>query len=315
VAKAFTWDNLDVRAVTPAHFGGHDAVLGLSLNNSPTVQDAFNTLPAWGFPYTGSALAPSPAAAPIIGSLAQTTLGLRAYAWIDSSLYAEFGGYESPNPRLITRLGADPTDPGGIDGLAPYARLAYDKRLGDRNVGLGAFWLRADLFPGRDMTTGMTDHYSDLGLDASYQYFAPNKDVFTVDARYSHERQGLDASHALGLASRLVDDLDDLRIDASYYWRSKIGASAQLFDTWSSADPLLYGDNRTGRPDSSGVTLQLDATPWGDGKSPLGQRFNLRVGVQYTAYFKFDGAGGNFDGFGRSAGDNNTLRIFSWIYY
>ena len=41
----------------------------------------------------------------------------------------------------------------------------------------------------------------------------------------------------------------------------------------------------------------------------------MRVGVQYTAYFRFDGAGQNFDGFGRNASDNNTLRVFTWIAY
>ena len=87
------------------------------------------------------------------------------------------------------------------------------------------------------------------------------------------------------------------------------------FDTWGSQDELLYAGSRTFRPDSSGVLLQLDGTPWGDGNSPLGKRFNMRVGIQYTAYLSFDGAGRNFDGFSRNASDNNTLRVFSWIAY
>ena len=61
--------------------------------------------------------------------------------------------------------------------------------------------------------------------------------------------------------------------------------------------------------------LQLDATPWGDGKSPLGKRFNIRVGVQYTAYTRFNGARDNWDGAGSNAADNNTLRLFIWIAY
>jgi hypothetical protein len=52
IAKAFHWDNLDLRATTTATIKGLNVVLGLSLNNAPTVQDAFNTLPAWGYPYT-----------------------------------------------------------------------------------------------------------------------------------------------------------------------------------------------------------------------------------------------------------------------
>jgi hypothetical protein len=315
VTHSFHWDNLDVRAVTKASAKGVNMVFGLDVNNNPTVQDPFNTLEAWGFPYTTSALAPTPGAAPLIGSLAQNTLGVSGYTWINSQVYAELGGYRSLGAGFLTHAGIDPSAPGKISGIAPYARLAYQKVSGGRNFEVGAFWLNANLFPGHDETTGSTDHYTDLGLDASYQYFAANKDVFTVNGRYTLERQQLDASRGLGLASNVHDRLQDLRADASYYWRNKIGLSAQLFHTWGSRDDLLHVGNRALRPDSSGVTLQLDGTPFGDGKSPLGQRFNLRVGVQYTSYFQFDGAGRNFDGLGRNAHDNNTLRAFTWIYY
>jgi hypothetical protein len=95
-----------------------------------------------------------------------------------------------------------------------------------------------------------------------------------------------------------------------------IGVTLAPFDTWGSQDALLYGGNRTLRPDSDGVILQLDGTPWGAG-SPLGSAFNLRVGIQYTAYFRFNGANQNWDGLGigHNASDNNTLRIFTWIAY
>jgi hypothetical protein len=315
IAKAFTWDNLDVRAVTNVDLGRSKAVLGLSLNNNPTVQDAFNTLPAWGFPYTTSALAPSPAASPLIGNLAQTTLGLTGYAWIDSKIYVEFGGYRSPSAGFLIHAGADPTSPGNINGIAPYGRVAYQWNFGDRNLALGAFGLDARIFPGHDQTTGLTDHYTDLGLDASYQYFPANHDVITVNARYTHESQRLNASTALGLASSPKQTLDDFRIDASYYWRDKVGFSAQLFDTWGSPDDLLYQGNRRPRPDSSGLLLQVDETPFGDGKSPFGPRFNFRVGVQYTTYFTFNGAYSNFDNQGRNANDNNTFRVFTWVYF
>jgi hypothetical protein len=315
VARAFHWDNLDLRAVTTASVRGVNMVLGVSLNNAPTVQDAFNTLPAWGFPYTSSALAPAPGSAPLIGSLAQNTLGMTAYAWINSEVYVEAGGYRSPGQNFLTRAGVDPFDPGSIKGIAPYARVAYQKNFGTQNLEVGAFVMDADLHPGRDTSTGFTDHYADVGLDASYQYFATNKDVFTLNTRYTNEQQRLGASQALGAATNARDSLQDVRLDASYYWRDKIGATLGAFDTTGSSDPLLYAANRTLKPDSSGLSLQLDGTPFGDAKSPLGPRFNMRVGVQYIAYLKFDGAGNNYDGAGRSASDNNTFRVFTWIAY
>ena len=87
------------------------------------------------------------------------------------------------------------------------------------------------------------------------------------------------------------------------------------FDTWGTSDIILYGGNNVPRPDSSGLLFQIDATPWGDGKSPLGPRFNMRVGIQYTDYLSFDGSGVNYDGFGRNASDNNTFRVFTWLAY
>ena len=71
VARAFHWDQLDLRAVTTVNVKGNDIVLGTSVNNSPTVQDAWNTLPSWGFPYSSSDLAPAPTTAPLLsGALA-----------------------------------------------------------------------------------------------------------------------------------------------------------------------------------------------------------------------------------------------------
>src|ERR1700722_3610978 len=223
VARAFHWDSTDLRAVTIATVKGVNMVLGVSANNAPSVQDAFDTLPAWGYPYTTSSLAPAPGAAPLIGSLAQNTVGLTGYAWINGEVYAEAGGYQSPNARFLTQAGADPADPGAIEGTAPYVRLAYDKNFGDQNLEVGGFWMSANLFPGLDRTTGMTDHYADWGADASFQLFAAKHDVFTLNGRYTYETQAPDASRALGLASNHSNALRDLRLDASYYWHDQIG--------------------------------------------------------------------------------------------
>lgn len=315
VAKAWHWDNLDVRAITTATFGKTEALFGMSLNNAPTTQDAWNTLPAWGYPFTSSGLAPTPGAGPIIGALAQNTLGLTGYVWLDSQFYLEAGGYQSPSSGFLTHAGVDPTDPGSIAGTAPYARVAWQKNYGDRNFEIGAFAMRVNINPGLDTTTGVTDRYTDLGLDGSYQIFAAHGDVYMLDARYTHESQSLRASQALGTAANQHQALEDLRVDASYYWRDKIGFTLGAFDTWGSTDPILYSGSAIPRPNSAGLLGQIDATPWGAGGSPLGPRFNIRVGVQYTDYMEFNGAGANYDGFGRKADENNTFRVFTWIAY
>ena len=324
VAKAWSWDNLDLRATTKVQIKGVNTVLGLSLNNSPSVQDAWNTLPAWGYPYTDSALAPSPAAGPLLsGALAQNTLGLTGYAWINSKVFIEGGAYGSPSQATLTHLGADPFDPGNIAGLAPYGRVALQEPVGMGVLQVGAFGMRTNIYPGRDRSTGFSDRFTDLGLDASYQTTLRKDDVFTLNARYLHEQQSMDATCALAAIGAGVsslpgcagNSLTDLRADASYYWRDKIGATVAVFDTFGPANAFLYPDNRTFKPDSTGVTFQLDGTPFGGDKSPFGPRFNMRVGVQYTLYTRFNGAGTNYDGAGSNASGANTLRVFTWIAY
>lgn len=317
VAKTFHWDNLDLRATTEIQINSADVVLGTSLNNAPSVQDAWNTTPAWRFPYTTSTLAPAPGAAPLLnGALAQTSLGLTGYAWINAEWFLEAGAYGSPGATNLSRLGVDPTAPGDIAGLAPYARAAWQRTLGTGTLEVGAFGLRVDIHPGRDRSTGRTDRFTDVGLDASYLRTLHSGDIVTVNGRYLHEDQALNATCALAAAGDACvhNALTDLSADASYYWRNKYGATLGVFDTFGSANPVVYAGDRTFKPDSAGVTVQLDATPFGGDAQPA-RRLNVRVGVQYTLYTRFNGARTNFDGSGANASDNNTFRVFTWFAF
>jgi hypothetical protein len=322
VGKQWSWDNLDLRAVTTGRFLGQDAVFGLSFNNNPTVQDAWNTTPAWSFPYTGSALAPAPSAAPLIdGALAQNVLGLTGYAWIGQQFYLEAGGYSTPSAGTLSWLGADPLAPGDIRGIAPYGRITFQHDLGGGTFELGAFALKAAIHPGRDRMTGLTDRYTDVGVDASWQKQMASSDVLSVQAHYIHEKSNLRASCALGNINGNTDlacadvAIDELRGDIAYYWRNKIGATLGLFRITGDKNADLYASNRLIKPDSTGATLQLDYTPWGNGHGPFGPLANLRIGAQYTIYGKFNGARFNYDNGGANAADNNTLRLFTWVAF
>lgn len=316
ISKSFAWDNLDLRATTNATIGKANVLLGLNINNSPTLQDVWNTQPAFGFPYTGSALAPGPSAATQLdGAFAQNVLGVSTYAWINSSIYAEIGGYKSLGSGFLKDVGVDPIGLTNIKGTAPYARLAYEKDWGTHNLQLGAFGFFPRVYPGRDRSTGMTDNISDLGLDASYQMFRANGDVITINSRFIREKQQLHASQLLGLSANSTNSLKDFRIDGSYYWRNRVGGTIGIFNTWGTKDALLYGNSLLSSPNSSGATFQIDWTPWGDGNSPVGLRGGLRVGAQYSKYFRVDGSSKNFDGAGTNASDYDALRVFLWTAY
>src|ERR1019366_8549936 len=96
VAKAWSWDNTDVRYADFGPVGAHNVQFGLYANNNPTLGDPWNSTPAWGFPFSRSKLAPTPGAGPLIdGALAQMVADYGAYAMIDSSYYIDIGAYRS----------------------------------------------------------------------------------------------------------------------------------------------------------------------------------------------------------------------------
>ncbi len=84
----FSWDNSDIRYANATHLFKKDLAFGITLNNNPTVEDLWNSTPAWGFPWVGSDWAPGPNAGAIInGGLAQDVAGAGLYAMWDNHLY------------------------------------------------------------------------------------------------------------------------------------------------------------------------------------------------------------------------------------
>ena len=312
VARHLSWDNLDFRAISEGHVISQDDIFGLSFNNNPTVQDVWNTLPAWGFPFTDTAVSPTPSAAPLIdGVLAQNVVGLTGYGWIAHKFYVEVGGYSSPSSGILRTLGTDPKDPGSIHGLAPYARAAYQTQLAGGTFEAGANLLKASIFPRRDRSSGFTDHYADWGLDSSWQKSIGKNDTLSANLRYEHERADLRASCALSLLGSVTDagcaryHLNELRAALRYTLHDKLGLVLSPFSLTGSRNPNAF---ESGSPNSSGLMGEVDYTFWPDSKGPLGPLFNIRIGAQYTAYRKFDGRTSG-------AAANNALRLFAWIAF
>jgi hypothetical protein len=319
VERHWSWDNIDLRAVTTAKVFGEDSILGLTLNNNPTAQDPWNTLPAWGFPFTDTAVSPTPDAGLLIDDpLAGNTIGLTAYGWLGHKFYVEGGAYSSPSRGFLDFVGMDPTDPGSLHGIAPYGRIAYQTELAGGTFEVGGNLLKAEIFPGRDRSSGFTDRYADWGLDSSWQKTIGANDSLTANVRFEHENGNLRASCALGLIGDGTDPgcaryhLNEWRAAVRYTWHDKVGFTVSPFSITGSHNDNLYD---SGSPNSNGIMGQIDFTPWGAGNSPLGPRFNGRVGLQYTVYGKFNGRRHNLDLAGANAADNNALRAFVWVAF
>lgn len=310
------WDNLDIRYARAIALGNTGAVVGVSVNNNPTVQDLWNSTPAWGAPYITSALAPSPTAGPVIGGFAQTVLGATAYAMIDGHYYLEAGGYRGLSDRWLSNTGLTPDASAHLDGIAPYWRAAYQAGDRERQWSIGTFGMQVDVAP--DPTVAARDRYTDIGFDATFQESNEGPHAVAVNFAAIREHATLDASVATGAATSTSSHLTALHADVTYSFRRTWVGSVEGFDTSGSSDSVLYAPNpldgsNNGSPDSRGYILQLEWIPFGKLDSFARPWLNVRIGLQYTGYTKFNGGDTNYDGFGRSAHDNNTLFAYFWV--
>jgi hypothetical protein len=316
VERHTAWGAVDVRYARSFTLGSHGVVGGITLNNNPTVSDLWNTAPVWSFPYTGSELAPTPGAAPIIaGGIEETVLGPSFYAMFDDRWYVELGGYKSLSDSMLGNVGLSADDNSNLDGFAPYWRAAVQFTNGPHYFSLGILGLNVKQQP--DPASPATDRYDDFGFDATYQHTATDASNLAANLAVMHENRHLDAAYAAGDAEKASGDLDSMRADVTWTYQQTWVAAGGLFNVTGSSDAGLYAagpvEGGAGKPDSNGYLLQLEYVPFGKLTSPYRPWLNVRVGLQYVGYSKFNGGGSNYDGAGRSASDNNTLFGFLWV--
>jgi hypothetical protein len=319
IAQHTFWGVLDVRWARDFTFGSTNTLLGVSLNNFPTVQDPWNSTFAWQFPFPASRLANLPAAAPQInGFFATESLGATGYALIDNTVYLEAGGYRKLSDRLQADFGIpNPAGEHGIDGAAPYWRAALQRQNGPHYASVGILGFAPHAQSPGERGFG-TDNYTDIGYDATYQFANGGPHTFNAYASYIQEKQRLFATTALGGSDTVANHLNALNISGQYAYRQTYAITLGYFDTVGNTNHALYAPGAwfgsiNGSPDTRGYTLQLECIPFGKLDSFAHPWLNLRFGLQYTGYTRFNGGTTNFDGSGNSAHDNNTLFLFVWM--
>lgn len=304
VARAFGMDNTDVRRASDVTLFGKDAIVAIDLNNSPTLEDPWNSTPTWGFPYNGSALAPSGNVSTLIdGGLGNQAIGAGGYVLWNNTLYVDAAAYEPLNWRVASFLG-EGGDAGSDHWLGPipYGRVAliHDWDSAETQTAeIGAYALKARRYPGNDARAG-SDTFTDWAIDANYQYIGSGRHVISTHATYIHEDQDLAASSVLSGTLRR-NTVTTARADVSYSYADTLTPSAQVFQTNGSYDPALYPVGAK----TTGYVLEMAYSPWGKPDSPVSWA-NARFALQYVGYTEFNGARHN-------ASANNTLYANVWI--
>ncbi len=308
-ADHFTSDNTDIRFAKITKLGGKDFVWGIDLNNNPTVEDLWNSTPAWGYPFIASDWAPTPGAGALInGGLAQDVAGIGVFGMWDNHLYVDLATYRSehvggpqPNPGVGSGI--------NIRGFSPYWRLAWQQLTGRTQYEIGTYGMHMRSTP-NGITQGdgtpfpWQDSYTDWAIDTQIDRSLFKRDVLSFRATYIRENNSLIATFEQEGSAQVSHHLNTVQANAEYHFGNKYSATGGFFDITGTPDAGLFGaapvsGSANGDPRGAGYILNFSYWPWQ----------NMQVGAQYTGYTRFNGGSTNYDGSGRNANGNNTAYI------
>jgi len=194
-------------------------------------------------------------------------------------------------------------------GVAPYWRVALQHQSPSTYLMVGTYGLASQLYP--TGIGGAVNKFTDIAIDAQVEEKV-GEGALIGRAAFIHENRTLTGALAASppTAEFLSNTLKTFRASASFVPTLRYGMSLGYFLTSGGSDPVLFAaapDNgsSTGSPNSSGLLGEFTFNPWQ----------NTRVGAQYVAYQKFNGASTNYDAAGRKAADNNTLYLYLWLAF
>jgi len=218
VADAVFVDASDVRYADTLTLFGKGIVWGIDANNTPTVEDPWNTTPSFGWPQISSTVAPAfgPPLTHLEDGYGQIVGGAGAYVFWNDMLYADLTFYKGlPVPVLQAfNTGNSTTD--ALSNVAPYWRVAIEPHWGDLYWEVGTLGMYGRVTPGRTYGFG-TDDFLDVGFDSQLQY-AGDQYSITVKLTDIMEWQRLNSSFAQGISSNLNNTLNSFKANASFVW-------------------------------------------------------------------------------------------------
>ena len=343
----FGADNMDIRYADRFIGEDHDVIFGVSVNNNPSVSDPWNTAAAW-MQYVP---VPSPTSSQFIDgaspypglSAGGNVAGVSAYAFVNQLVYVEAGDYRTAKGLFsFMKFGLKDADVTKLRGNNPYVRVALSQNWGANSLMVGATHMTARIYDDPlDTSDPSTLHrFRDEILDAQYQYLLDphtltaqfvvthNQHIYPVGQANQPVAFVDSRGNALPLTSS-ADKTNLVRAKFSYVYQARYGGSISLFNLTGSSNTANQTSGYdattlkiTSSPDAGAPSTRVNGSLTGN-PATRGMTYetfwmpiqNLRVGLQYTVYEKFNGARNNYDGFGRNAGDNNSLFLYAWTAY
>ena len=235
----FTWDNSDIRYANSTKLFKKDFAYGITLNNNPTVEDLWNSTPAWGFPWVNSDWAPTPNAGAIInGGLAQDVAGVGGYAHVGQPPVScrdglPLGAHRRAAAKCGSGFSGNPLSI-NIRGVAPYWRLAWQQTSKNNYLEVGTYGIHVKSTPGgcqaaspawkTDIRTGRPIS-STIGPLPQFR-----GDVLSFRGTYIRENSSLLATFNNTGASFVQHHLNTTQVERGISLRRQVSATIGYFD-------------------------------------------------------------------------------------
>ena len=329
-------DASDVRYADTLKLFGKDTIWGIDANNTPTVEDPWNTTPSFGWPQISSTVAPAfgPPLTHIESGYGQIVGGAGAYVFWNDMLYADLTFYKGLPQNILYAFNEPSTSTtDALANVAPYWRLAIEPHWGDLYWEVGTFGMYGQITPGRIYGYG-TDNFTDVGFNSQIQY-AGDQYSITVKLTDIMEWQKLNASYGQAISSNLNNTLNSFKANASFVWDHTYSLGVGYFNVAGSGDCNLYGSGNNpnctpasigefnnsyiSSPNGSGLIQDLAYLPFSHGAPFPYSTWNVRIGLQFTEYLHLYGGTTNFDGSyiggTHNAQGNNSVFAYAWFAF
>ena len=343
IAGTAALDASDVRYADTLKLFGQDTIWGIDANNTPTVEDPWNTTPAFGWPQ--NLVDYRARLRPAVDAYRERTgpdrRRRRRLSVLERHTLRRLHGLQGPASRGSRRRSATATRRRTPSPTSRrIRRLAAEPHWGPHYLEVGTFGMYSQIAPGRMYGFG-TDNYLDVGFDSQYQY---DGDLYSVTVKLTDimEWQKLNASTALGAASNLSNTLNSFKANASFVWDHTYSLGFGYFNIAGSHDCNMYGSgfnplctpanggeaggspgpfnfSFNNSPYGNGLILDLAYIPFSHGSPFPYNTWNARIGIQFTQYLHLYGGTNNFDGSylggTHNASGNNSVFAYAWLAF
>jgi hypothetical protein len=328
-------DASDVRYADTLTLFGKGMIWGIDANNTPTVEDPWNTTPSFGWPQISSTIAPAfgPPLTHLESGYGQIVGGAGAYVFWNDMLYADLTFYKGLPVPVLQAFNDGNSTTDALSNVAPYWRVAIEPHWGDLFWEVGTLGMYGRVTPGRIYGFG-TDDFLDVGFDSQIQY-AGDQYSITLKLTDIMEWQRLNSSFAQGISSNLSNKLNSFKANASFVWDHTYSFGFGYFNIAGTGDCNLYGsgfnpncvppsigsfnNSFISSPNGAGLIQDIAYLPFSHGAPFPYSTWNVRLGLQFTEYLHLYGSVTNFDGSNiggtHNASGNNSVFAYAWIAF